>query len=110
MKKISIDELNEMVDSQYSLVTIISKRARQIIDGSEPLVKTSTKKPMAIAIEEFYNEKFEPIYDYDKFIKSPGVKKHRMRRLRQQLKKQQLWKKQRHKKSQIISQMTDYLI
>jgi len=75
MKKISIDELNEMVDSQYSLVTIISKRARQIIDGSEPLVKTSTKKPMAIAIEEFYNEKFEPIYDYDKFIKSPGENK-----------------------------------
>jgi DNA-directed RNA polymerase omega subunit len=27
MKRISIDKLNEMVDSQYSLVTIISKRA-----------------------------------------------------------------------------------
>lgn len=25
MKRISIDKLNEMVDSQYSLVTIISK-------------------------------------------------------------------------------------
>ena len=46
MRKISIDELNDMVDSRYSLVTIISKRARQIIDGSEPLVKTNTKKPV----------------------------------------------------------------
>ncbi|HBC31987.1 MAG TPA: DNA-directed RNA polymerase subunit omega [Clostridiales bacterium] len=70
MKKISLDELNEMVDSQYSLVTIISKRARQIIDGSEPLIKTKTKKPVSIAIEEFYEEKFEPIYDYDKYKKS----------------------------------------
>ena len=73
MKKISIDELNEMVDSQYSLVTIISKRARQIIDGSESLIKTKTKKPVAIAIEEFYEEKFEPIYDYDKYKKMHAV-------------------------------------
>lgn len=70
MKRISIDKLNEMVDSQYSLVTIISKRARQIIDGSEPLIKTNTKKPIAIAIEEFYAKKFTPIYDYDKYKKS----------------------------------------
>lgn len=69
MKKISIDELNEMVDSQYSLVTIISKRARQIIDGSDPLIDTDTKKPVAIAIEEFYDDKFEAIYDYDKYKK-----------------------------------------
>ena len=77
MKKISIDELNEMVDSQYSLVTIISKRARQIIDGSEPLIDTETKKPVAIAIEEFYDEKFEPIYDYDKYKKSLTVNDER---------------------------------
>ncbi len=70
MKKISIDELNKMVDSSYSLVTIISKRARQIIDGSLPLIKTNTKKPVAIAIEEFYNKKFDPIYDYDEYKKS----------------------------------------
>ena len=69
MKKISIDELIDMVDSRYSLVTIISKRARQIIDGSEAMVKTDTIKPVGIAIEEFYEKKFEPIYDYDKYKK-----------------------------------------
>lgn len=69
MKKISIDELNRMVDSRYSLVTIISKRARQIIDGSECLIKTSTKKPVAIAIEEFYAGKYKAIYDYDNYKK-----------------------------------------
>lgn len=70
MKKISIDELNDMVDSRYSLVTIISKRARQIIDGSQPLVKTNTKKPVGVAIEEFYEEKYKAIYDYDKYKKA----------------------------------------
>ena len=73
MKKISIDELNDMVDSRYSLVTIISKRARQIIDGSQPLVKTNTKKPVGIAIEEFHEGKYKAIYDYDKYKKALKV-------------------------------------
>ena len=70
MKKISIDELIGMVDSRYSLVTIVSKRARQIIDGSDVMVKTNTIKPVAIAIEEFYDGKYEAIYDYDQYKKS----------------------------------------
>lgn len=65
MKKISIDELIDMVDSRYSLVTIISRRARQIIDGQEVLVKTPTLKPVAVAIEEFYDGKYQPIYDLE---------------------------------------------
>ena len=73
MKKISVDELNDMVDSRYSLVTVISKRARQIIDGSEPLIKTNTKKPVGIAIEEFHEGKYKAIYDYDKYKKALKV-------------------------------------
>jgi len=69
MRKISVDELIDMVDSRYSLVTIISKRARQIIDGSDILIKTPTNKPVAIAIEEFYDRKFEAIYNYDQYKK-----------------------------------------
>jgi len=59
-----------LVDSRYSLVTIISKRARQIIDGSDVLIKTPTIKPVSIAIEEFYDRKFEAIYDYDQYKKN----------------------------------------
>ncbi|MDF2948421.1 MAG: rpoZ [Sedimentibacter sp.] len=70
MKKISIDELIQMVDSRYSLVTIISRRARQIIDGSDILIRTPTIKPVAIAIEEFYEGKYQPIYDYDQYKKN----------------------------------------
>lgn len=70
MKKISIDELINMVDSSYSLVTIVSKRARQIVDGSEVLIDTDTVKPVAIAIEEFYEGAYQPIYDYDEYKKN----------------------------------------
>jgi DNA-directed RNA polymerase subunit omega len=63
MRKISIDKLIDMVDSRYSLVTIIAKRARQIIEGQEMLIKTDTKKPVCIAIEEFYDNCFEAIYE-----------------------------------------------
>jgi len=67
MRKISVDKLIDMVDSRYSLVTIISKRARQIVDGSDILIKTATIKPVGVAIEEFYDKKFEAIYDYDQY-------------------------------------------
>lgn len=65
MRKIAIDELLDMVDSRYSLVTVISKRARQIIDGQDILIRTPTRKPVGIAIEEFYDKAFEVVYDQD---------------------------------------------
>jgi len=74
MRKISVDKLIDMVDSRYSLVTIISKRARQIIDGSDILIRTPTNKPVGIAIEEFYDKKFEAIYDYENFKKEEAEK------------------------------------
>lgn len=39
-------------DSRYTLVMLVSKRARQLIEGSEPLIQTDSKKPVSIAIEE----------------------------------------------------------
>lgn len=48
----STDELLEKVDSRYTLVTIVSKRARQIVEGSEPLIETTSTKPVTIAVEE----------------------------------------------------------
>ncbi|QSX06865.1 DNA-directed RNA polymerase subunit omega [Sedimentibacter sp. zth1] len=62
MHKVSLDELYGMVNSKYSLVTIVSKRARQIIEGDNPRVYTKTIKPVSIAIEEFSEDKIKPIY------------------------------------------------
>ena len=48
----SIMDLLQKVDDRYSLVMVTSKRARQLIDGREPLVVTKSKKPLTIAINE----------------------------------------------------------
>jgi len=48
----SIVELLEKVDNRYSLVTITSKRARQLIDGEAPLIDMNSTKPLTLAINE----------------------------------------------------------
>ncbi len=51
----SIVDLLEKVDNRYSLVIITSKRARQIIDGSEAYVTVPSNKPLTVAINEVNN-------------------------------------------------------
>lgn len=48
----TIVELSEKVDSRYTLVVEASKRARQLVDGAQPLVDPKNMKPLKIAIEE----------------------------------------------------------
>ena len=43
-----------VVNSRYSIVLAAAKRARQIIDGAEPLCKAACNKPLSEAVEEFY--------------------------------------------------------
>lgn len=48
----SINDLRKKVDSKYTLVIMTSKRARRIIDGSEPMVPVTIDKPVTIAVKE----------------------------------------------------------
>ncbi len=48
----SVVELLEKVEDRYSLVIVTSKRARQLIDGSEKLVDSESNKPLTVAINE----------------------------------------------------------
>lgn len=51
-----------VVQSRYSIVIAASKRARQLIDGAEPLVGGSyRKKPLSVAVEELYKGKVKLI-------------------------------------------------
>ena len=53
-------ELGEqpVVQSRYSIVVATSKRARQLIDGEDPMVAGAAgKKPLSIAIDELYHQK-----------------------------------------------------
>ena len=42
----------EKVDCRYTLVVEASKRARQLVDGAQPLIDPKDMKPLKIAVEE----------------------------------------------------------
>lgn len=45
-----------VVNSRYSIVCSTAKRARQIIDGAEPMVASAKgEKPLSIAVKELFN-------------------------------------------------------
>lgn len=48
----SIDTLVTKVDSKYTLVVLAAKRAREIMDGSVPLVESKSHKQVTLALEE----------------------------------------------------------
>lgn len=48
----TLSNLLEKIDSKYTLVVAVSKRAREIVDGSEKLVDIKSNKPVTIALNE----------------------------------------------------------
>ncbi len=46
-----------IVTSRYSIVIGTARRARQLVDGAEPLVETDSKKPLSIAVQEMWDGK-----------------------------------------------------
>lgn len=48
----SIVELSEKVDCRYTLVVETSKRARQLVAGTQPLIDPKEMKPLMIAVDE----------------------------------------------------------
>jgi len=67
MKVVNDDvEIGEepVVNSRYSIVLATAKRARQIIDGAEPLVDDSPcDKPLSIAVQELYKGEVKIVSD-----------------------------------------------
>ena len=55
----SIDSLLEKHDSKYTLAVAAAKRARQIVEGSKPLVEVKTNKPVSIALFELNADQIE---------------------------------------------------
>lgn len=47
-----------VVQSRYSIVIAAAKRARQLIDGADPLISGAAgKKPLSTAVQELYEKK-----------------------------------------------------
>ncbi len=50
-----------VVNSRYSIVMATARRARQLIDGSKPLVNTKIDKALSVAVEEVNQGKIKII-------------------------------------------------
>lgn len=53
----SAGELLDKAENRYELSNAIAKRARQLIDGNDALIKTKEHSPITIASLEFKEEK-----------------------------------------------------
>tara|TARA_B100000929_G_scaffold290548_1_gene284551 strand:- start:1487 stop:1750 length:264 start_codon:yes stop_codon:yes gene_type:complete len=52
MARVTVEDCLENVINRYELVLLASKRARQIVLGSDPLVPPDDDKPTVIALRE----------------------------------------------------------
>ena len=48
----TLSSLLEKVDSKYTLVVAVAKRARQLVDGQQKLTRTESNKPVTVAVHE----------------------------------------------------------
>ncbi len=49
------------ITSRYTIVIAAAKRARQLIDGDEPMVEEKKGKPLSTAVEEIYEGKIKVV-------------------------------------------------
>jgi len=66
------DEGRIMEKNRYLLIIMVAKRAKQLLAGAKPLIKTKSKKPVTIALEEIkagkvYLEKQDALKEEDLF-------------------------------------------
>lgn len=68
----TLKNLLEKVDSKYTLVVAVAKRARQIVDGQPKLTKAATNKPVSVAVHEIAEGKIGYERNSDKTIEQTG--------------------------------------
>ena len=52
-----LDKILEKVDCRYTLVVEVAKRARQLVQGAQPLTDEPDENPVSQEVEEIYNDK-----------------------------------------------------
>ena len=53
----SFQDLAEASSSRYEVCVMVMKRARYLVAGSKPLVKSKGKKAVTVALDEIMNKK-----------------------------------------------------
>ena len=65
MARVTVEDCLKYVDTNYELVLIASKRARDIAEGAQPLIEEDGDKPVVIALREIAeNVKAEEVIPY----------------------------------------------
>ncbi len=72
-----------IINSRYSIVMATAKRARQIVDGDEPMVDVpATNKPLSTAIEEMMEAQLQILpQDEEEIFKGEMAELNKSRRL-----------------------------
>ncbi|MDT8408891.1 MAG: DNA-directed RNA polymerase subunit omega [Wenzhouxiangellaceae bacterium] len=52
MARVTVEDCMDIEQNRFNLIVMASQRARQIANGSEPLVDEETDKPTVIALRE----------------------------------------------------------
>lgn len=52
MNQPPLDTLRDRVDSRYTLVVTVAKRARQLLEGGKSLIECDSEKPVTVALQE----------------------------------------------------------
>ncbi len=52
MARITVEDCLEHVDNRFNLVLLATKRARQLVNGMEPLLPWENDKPTVVALRE----------------------------------------------------------
>ncbi len=52
---------NDEITSRYTIVIAAAKRARQLIEGDEPMVNGKKGKPVSTAVDEIYKSKIKVV-------------------------------------------------
>lgn len=52
MNILSFGEISKITNSRYALATLVSNRARELVDGEETLIDTDLENPVSISLEE----------------------------------------------------------
>ena len=52
MARLTVEDCLENIDNRYDLVLLASKRTRQLLMGSDPLIEDQSDKPTVMALRE----------------------------------------------------------
>ena len=56
------EDLDDSMLSRYTIIIAAAKRARQLVDGAEPLIdEVKVNKPVSIAVNELFDSKIDII-------------------------------------------------